>query len=238
MTSGRSAIHDRYVGGEYLEKHSTWHVQDSVWKGDQVLAMLHRHGIAPRTVSEVGCGAGAILRHLHDNLDRDVTYVGYEISPQAYELCQSRTTERLRFELGNFHGDSEPCFDLILIMDLVEHVEDYFGLLKTVQRRGGHSIFHVPLDLSVRKAISASQFLESRSTDGHIHYFNKDTALATLEDAGFTVLDWFYTPTLDLWKTTNLRSRLSRAHRKALFRVNEDLAVRVWGGWSLLALAR
>lgn len=238
MTGRRSAIHDVYVGGEYLEKHSTWHVEDSVWKGDHVLAMLRRHGIAPLTVSEVGCGAGAILRYLHDNLSPNVTYVGYEISPQAYELCRSRTTERLTFELRDFQDDSEPCFDLVLVMDLVEHVEDYFGLLKAVQRRANHSIFHFPLDLSVRKAVSANQLLEARTTDGHIHYFNKDTALATLEDAGFTVLDWFYTPTLDRWKRKGLRSTLSLAHRKALFRLNQDLAVRVWGGWSLMALAR
>jgi len=28
----------------------------------------------------------------------------------------------------------------------------------------------------------------------HLHYFSKETALRTLEDAGYEVLDYFYTP--------------------------------------------
>ena len=57
---------DRYTTGSYLESNPDWHVEDSAWKAEQVQAMLDRHSIAPRTVCEVGCGAGEVLRQLRD----------------------------------------------------------------------------------------------------------------------------------------------------------------------------
>ena len=89
----------QYTDGQYLEHNPTWHVEDSPWKAGHVLEMLKRHGLSPRTVCEVGCGAGEILRQLHDRMGGDVRFVGYEISPQAYELSRTRATERLEFRL-------------------------------------------------------------------------------------------------------------------------------------------
>ena len=48
-------------------------------------------GWRPRSICEVGCGAGEILRILHDRLEPDRS-VGFEIAPAAHELCLGRTT--------------------------------------------------------------------------------------------------------------------------------------------------
>lgn len=47
-----------YKQGEYLEHNPSWHVEDSAWKAKQIVEMLNRHDIHPRTIAEVGCGAG------------------------------------------------------------------------------------------------------------------------------------------------------------------------------------
>ena len=57
-----------YIDGRYESLHPTWHAEDSEWKGRQVIAMLRRNHLEPRTVCEVGCGAGGILRMLQRNL--------------------------------------------------------------------------------------------------------------------------------------------------------------------------
>src|ERR1700761_2523444 len=122
-----------YIDGRYEALHPTWHAEDSEWKGRQVLAMLRRNRIEPRSVCEVGCGAGGILRMLRRNLSPECNLVGYEISPQAHARCEVHTDESLRFVLGDFLEQSSECADVLLCMDVVEHVPDYLGFLKQIK---------------------------------------------------------------------------------------------------------
>ena len=99
-------------------------------------------------------------------------------------------------------------------------------------------IFHIPLDLSVQTVLRSSPIIKARQSVGHIHYFTKETALETLKDTGYEIVDYFYTGgSLELpnrgWKANVLRFP-----RKLAFSVNKDLAVRLLGGYSLLVLAK
>jgi hypothetical protein len=79
--------------------------------------------------------------------------------------------------------------------------------------------------------------LKRRELYGHIHYFTKETALATLKDAGYELLDYFYTPRcIELAKETVLK--IARLPRRVCFAIHQDLTVRILGGYSLLVLAR
>ncbi len=69
--------------GGYLAKNPAWHVEESVWKARQILCMLRQNGVAPKTVCDVGCGAGEVLKQLKENLDTGCDFLGSDISPQA-----------------------------------------------------------------------------------------------------------------------------------------------------------
>jgi hypothetical protein len=73
---------------------------------------------------------------------------------------------------------------------------------------------------------------------GHIHYFTKETALATLSDCGYKVIDYFYTSGSNDLSGNGLRSKLIKIPRKVLYSINKDIAVRLLGGFSLLVLAK
>ncbi|WP_322596944.1 hypothetical protein [Bradyrhizobium sp. SEMIA] len=73
---------------------------------------------------------------------------------------------------------------------------------------------------------------------GHIHYFFKQSALATLEDCGYTIVDHCYTASRLELPNQALTSRLMRLPRRLLFAAEPDLAVRLLGGYSLLVVAR
>jgi cyclopropane fatty-acyl-phospholipid synthase-like methyltransferase len=105
--------------------------------------MLSHADVKPHTVCEVGCGAGEILRQL---MDPGVRFVGYEISPQVHDLSRPRATDRLTFRLGDSLSDGgrpNAPFDLVLAMDVVERVEDYFGFLRRLRGLGNHKVFHI-----------------------------------------------------------------------------------------------
>jgi hypothetical protein len=128
-------------------------------------------------------------------------------------------------------------FDVLLCMDVIEHVPDYIGFLKNLRSKANLKIFHIPLDLSALSVFRGWPVLRARETVGHVQYFFKDTALATLADAGYEVLDWFYTSgAIDRPQT--FKAKIIRGPRRLLFRANPDFAVRVLGGYSMLVMAR
>src|SRR4051812_22867701 len=92
----------RYTDASYLKKNPTWHVEHSAWKAQHVLTMIKRNHLTLKTIAEIGCGAGEILKQMHDAMESDVRFVGYEISPQAHALSQTRASERLEFRLADF----------------------------------------------------------------------------------------------------------------------------------------
>lgn len=228
----------QYTDGGYLEHNPTWHVEDSPWKADNIFRLIARHALAPKTICEVGCGAGEVLAQLQNRLPDDCRFCGYDISPQAHELSRPRANERLQFHQADLFADPQTTFDLVLVIDLIEHLDDYYGFLRKLKPRGRHAIFHIPLDLSAYSVWRSYPILDLRASVGHIHYFTKDTALAALAETGYEVLDWFYPRQPLRLRRLPLRQKVLAVARQSLLRLNADLAVRLLGGRSLMVLAR
>src|SRR5690349_6602852 len=134
-----------YLNGEYLTKNPLWHLEESAWKAAQITRMLQKNQISPLTVCDVGCGAGEVLRQLQKTLASDCKLYGYDVSPQAIDLAAGRANERLHFCLEDFCTADGVWFDLLLALDVLEHVEDYFGFLRQLKAKGRYKIFHIPL---------------------------------------------------------------------------------------------
>lgn len=182
-----------YQDGTYLTNNPTWHEKDSPWKAKQIRKILRRNNIKLSSVCEIGCGAGEILNCLTNEYGPEVTFTGYEISPQAYDICRKKEKSNLRFLLSDLLAEHDTAFDVVAALDVFEHVEDYFGFLRKLRTKGHYKIFHIPLDLSVQSVLRNSPILKARASVGHIQYFTKDTALATLHDTGYVIVDYFYT---------------------------------------------
>ncbi len=125
-----------------------------------------------------------------------------------------------------------------MAIDVFEHIEDYFGFLRKLKNKAVYKIFHIPLDLSVQSVFRSSRLMNARSSVGHIHYFTKETALATLKDTGYEVVDYFYTNSSLELPNLSWKANLMKLPRKLLFQLDSDLAARVLGGFSLLVLAK
>jgi len=227
-----------YKDGTYYDKNPTWHAEDSPWKAKHIVEILKKNDIAPNSICEIGCGAGDILSCLSDSFGKGVQLSGFEISPQAFEICKKKEAENLHFHLESLFDGNEYTFDAILAIDVFEHVEDYFGFLRQVRRKATYKIFHIPLDLSVQEVFRSTPILVRRSKVGHIHYFTKETALETLRDTGYEILDYFYTSGCYELPHRGWKSDLISLPRKLFFQLHQDLTARILGGFSLLVLAK
>jgi SAM-dependent methyltransferase len=226
-----------YTDGTYLRNNPSWHTDDSPWKASHIAALLERHRITPATVCEVGCGGGEVLRKLAGRLPAGTRFFGYEISPDAYSLCSRKNGGSLEYRFGNLFDDTDAFFDVVMAVDVFEHVEDCFGFLRKLRGKGRHKVFHVPLDLSAMSLIRPRKLIEMRRAVGHLHYFTKDTALALLEETGYRVVEHAYTCGSTQLGNLGWKARLMKGPREALYAIDRDTAARVLGGYSLLVLA-
>lgn len=222
------------LNSEYLSENPTWHVEDSPWKAQQIFKLIDRNKLEFRNICEVGCGVGEILNQLSNKIP-DGKFIGYEISPDAYAVASKLDKVNLKFINHDFLNTSD-LYDLLLVIDVVEHVRDYFGFLSNLKTRATYKIFHFPIDMTVYSLVRNTT-LRDRSKLGHLHYFSKDTVLASLIDTDYEIVDWFYTPGVEINKHT-IQQRFLNLVRKLLFSINKDFAVRYLSGYSIIVLAK
>jgi SAM-dependent methyltransferase len=226
-----------YTSGEYAARHPDWHVDDSPWRAEQTLRLMRRNWLEPRTICEVGCGAGEILRQLQDKMNGACIFFGYDISPQAIRLAQGRANKRLNFKLADIREERDVYFDLLLIICVLEHLEDIYGFLRDIREKSEYKILQLPLELSVRAALHRGA-LDAPWRHGHRHFFTKEILFHILKDSGYEVLDYFYAGLGPQRSGRSPVGTLRRLPRRVLFATNEDLAVRVFGRNSIVILAR
>src|SRR5258707_11384660 len=181
-----------FLNGEYLRRVPQWHADDSAWKASDILRMLEVNDLSPRSIGEVGCGTGEVLRQLQLKMAPGCVFRGYDIAPQAIELSRTRENDRLHCRLGAIRKDPDARFDLLLVLDVLEHQENYFSFLRDVKPLAPFKIFHTVLDLSVYSLIQKDGLTKRRRVLEDLHFFTKDTALQALIDEKYEILDWFY----------------------------------------------
>jgi len=227
----------RYVDGDYLDNNPDWHAADSPFKARWIFEILQRNGIHPRSFAEIGCGVGEILVELKKRYP-EAKLSGFEVSPQAFSIASTKATSDIDFTLGDFLTSDRAGFDVAMAIDVFEHVPDYMNFIKGVAGKGTYKLFHVPLDLSVSSMMRPHSISHVREIIGHLHYFTKDTALATIRDCGLEVIDWNYTHGAVELPNRGLKTRLANVPRRLMGAVSDDLAVRLFGGASVMILAK
>lgn len=228
---------ESYESGEYLAKNPTWDDEDSVWKAGRVLEIMRRNDLHCETIVDVGCGAGGVLAALSQELS-DTRLFGFEISPHAARFWERHGNSGIQFRVGDFLREETDVFDLLLLLDVFEHVPDPFEFLSSLRGRAEYFIFHIPLYLNAVSVVREKPLLHVRNKVGHIHYYTRGLALALLNECGYDVLDWAYTGAAFSAPQAGLKTRFARLPRRLLYAINRELGVRLLGGDTLIVLAR
>lgn len=228
---------ESYESGAYLASNPSWDEEDSEWKARQVKKIMEKNSLAPKSIVEVGCGAGGVLASLHEVFP-DIVYSGFDIAPDVSRFWEKHAARGINFFIKDFLDQTTDHFDVLLLLDVFEHVPDPFLFLAGLQGRADHYIFHIPLDLSAISVARESPLLVVRKKVGHIHYYTKGLAMSLLEECGYQIVDWSYTGAAFTAPQHTWKSRLASIPRRLLFALNRDLGVRILGGDTLMVLAK
>tara|TARA_Y200000002_G_scaffold316418_1_gene274730 strand:+ start:384 stop:1082 length:699 start_codon:yes stop_codon:yes gene_type:complete len=229
---------DIYNNSEYMDKNPSWHVEHSAWKADQVKKIINQNDLTLNKIIEVGCGAGEILV----NLSKDYPnrkFIGYEISKEIFAIAKNKESENVEFIYGNITDESNYS-DLILCIDVFEHVENYLSFLKELKHHSKYHIFHIPLDINVL-GLFRNRLIKERISVGHLHYFTFETAIATLEDCGYQIVDWNFTDSFykgGLEHPSNIKSKILRYFQGLIYSISPKLLSKTLGGLSLIVLTK
>jgi SAM-dependent methyltransferase len=190
MTDLRAFYAESYTTPDPGEGHrlGRWRALGGRHKARHVAALCRGHGLAPRTLVEIGCGEGALLaalsaRGIGETLD------GFELSPEAAALARQKRIPRVR-RLEAYDGAQLPAsdadYDLAVLSHVLEHVPEPAPLLREAARVARHVIVEVPLEANRSAARPAKRAEAARI--GHLHAFDRTAVRELCHAAGLAVV--------------------------------------------------
>ena len=123
---------------------------------------------------------------------------------------------------------------MVLVLDVVEHVEDCFEFLRHCRSKGRTKLYNMPLDTSASFALRGFNQWDSV---GHLHLFTMETALKSIGYSGQRVIDWRFAPSSCERQIKSAKTHFMNLARTATACVSQKTAVRLLGGYSMLILA-
>jgi hypothetical protein len=228
----------QYLTSEYLERNPTWDLEDTPWKANLVADILNKNLIKPESLCEVGCGSGGCLAELR-RIYPKAELSGFDIAPDAASFWKHYDGLNICFEVGDILQKTTPKSDVLLILDVIEHVPDPHAFLNGLHGKAKYYVFHIPLDLSAASVFRETPLLYVRDKVGHIHYFTKQLALSLLRDSGYQIIDAHYTNAAFTAPVRSLKTIIARPLRRLVHvLLGKDRGVRLLGGETLIVLAQ
>ncbi len=226
----------RYLSDDYLQSNPSWDSEDSPWKAQKVREMLAANKLQPASIVDVGCGAGIVLSELQRHYPQ-ARLAGFDIAPDAEKFWAPLRARGIDLTVGDFTGLSTPTCDVLLVLDVIEHLQDPFAFLARIRTKAKYCVFHFPLDLSALSILRETPLLHVRRKVGHVHYYSRGLALALLEDCGYRVIDARYTGAAFSAPQRTLRTMIASLPRRLARWISPHWGVRLFGGETLMVLA-
>ncbi len=228
---------DRYLNGDYAQKNPDWDSADASWKAGKLYQLLVDHDCQPSSIVEVGCGSGAVLVALRGYFPQ-ASLAGFDIAPEAKRFWGGPNATGIRFELADYLALEAPVPDLVLVLDVLEHLGNPWEFLARLRQRAKLVAIHFPLDLSALSVLRETPLLQVRDKVGHLHYFTRGLALSLLQESGFEIIEARYTGAALDAPQRSFKTRVAGWVRRLAYAVDRDLGARLFGGETLIVLVR
>lgn len=178
----------------------------------EVVQVITNNKLSTGKVLEIGCAGGATGKELKNKLPVQY-YVGIDISPEAANLAKNHLDRVIvanieETDLASEHGLKHDEFDLLLALDVLEHLYnpwDTLSELSSYVKPGGYVVVSLPNIQNitiVQELIKGNwQYQDAGILDAtHLRFFTLETAKKMFSGAGLSIksIEHVLIPTLDM----------------------------------------
>lgn len=149
--------------------------------------------LAGARVLDIGCGHGVVARSIATRVPQS-TVVGIEVSEKHYSMaCAGQALPNLSFIMADArHSLPTGLWDVIVLSNIVEHIEDRVGFLRDILRQAmpAKVLIRVPMferdwQLPLRKELGVSYF----SDDEQFIEYTLNELKSELSEAGLGIAE-------------------------------------------------
>ena len=133
---GSQAVHAFETNATYYTMMRDWHRQhDGIAVEPPVRRVIERHCIAGARILDAGCGEGSATRFMAQRYPA-VEFHGMDVSPIGVGMAAENAPANAQFKVGMLTATGFPDhhFDLVFSQSVIEHVEDWKGMLRELVR--------------------------------------------------------------------------------------------------------
>ena len=236
-----------YSSGTYIRNNPTLDAEDMPWKISKILPIvdifLRQTSATKVKILDVGGGAGLYLKEISDHLRAK------KIAADKYALDLSGEMLRIQRENNPDMKGIVECsieqtpfkdkeFDLVLVIDVLEHIPNVAAALKEIRRISGHVIYKVPLEnnlyyniLNIMKRGGLRRDIFQKV--GHVHFFSPGKLKKQLSCTGemvccnyTNVFEWCLSE--DYHRGTNWKEKMVFTLANYVFKISPGLCSRLF----------
>jgi SAM-dependent methyltransferase len=214
------ALADTNIGmdTELFSQLQSWEA-DNFWfvpRNRMIVGLLRQYFPRAEAFLEIGCGTGFVLSSVAD-LKNWQCLVGSELHPSGLEIARKRLGHRVEFVQADARAiPASDAFDVVGAFDVLEHIDDDLGTLKSVYRAlkvSGGLILTVPQHPWLWSATDEAAH--------HVRRYQRNELARKVRSAGFRVL--FSGSYSSLLLPIMITSRLWRRQKEELLRREFEL---------------
>jgi len=213
MGSTRSEFYDRY-GDKWLSSgRDELEELAAEYKASTLCALID--GPAPKRVIDFGCGLGSAL-HLVASALGATEAIGIDISRSMVEEAGRRHPE-CTFICGGIEELESRRADLLVLLDVIEHVDDVVSLLRLARSGAVRVAIKAPLEKTAYTRLLTALRLKGAgsrhlATEGHLHEFAERDVERLVAESGLRVVRSLVTaPPRPVWFHPYVREELGAA---------------------------
>ncbi len=173
-----NSAEQRYVGDDYATRHPDWHLGDAPLKADDLISptmeMIKAVNKPTVSVADVGGGVGGVMKQLQDRVKVQSPQTSFV--PVIYEFASVAVEKgRTIFPEMDFRqkllDEKDGPHDTIYLVDVLEHLEDPWSLLRICRTVAEYVVVRQPL-LENYARFRHNDYASQRMNWGHITMYN------------------------------------------------------------------
>lgn len=149
------------------------------WRFEILRREMQRLAIHPGKTLEIGCGHGILRQQIEETFK--VAVDGCDLNLQALRRAPTGQGRLLLYDIFDQLPEMQRAYDMILLMDVIEHLDDDLGFLQTALthlKPGGLVALNVPAHMSL--------FSNYDLVAGHKRRYNADQLNSLFERSSLT----------------------------------------------------